>query len=86
MDKVQDDARALQPAMFVGVPRVYERVREGAQRKLAARTPIARCVGPFSVLEVHFKCTSCPFHACGVPTYSPLSCPSCVRAPLYDGG
>jgi long-subunit acyl-CoA synthetase (AMP-forming) len=42
VDCVQDDAAALAPTLFVGVPRVWERVREGVAKKLAARTPIAR--------------------------------------------
>ncbi|KAJ9507758.1 hypothetical protein QJQ45_019333, partial [Haematococcus lacustris] len=42
VDKLQDDARALRPAIFVGVPRVWQRVMEGVTAKLAARTPIAR--------------------------------------------
>ncbi len=41
---VQDDAQALKPAIFVGVPRVWERVKLGVEKKLAKRTPLARCV------------------------------------------
>lgn len=41
---VQDDAAALRPTLFVGVPRVWERVREGVAKRLATRTPIARYV------------------------------------------
>lgn len=42
VNKLQDDAQQLKPAMMVGVPRVWERVREGAEQKLNARTFIAR--------------------------------------------
>lgn len=41
VNKLQDDCAALKPAAMVGVPRVWERVREGAMKKLAARGPIS---------------------------------------------
>ncbi|MEW5297108.1 MAG: hypothetical protein WDW36_000336 [Sanguina aurantia] len=45
--KLQDDCAALRPAAMVGVPRVWERVREGATRKLAARGPVSTAVFKF---------------------------------------
>jgi long-subunit acyl-CoA synthetase (AMP-forming) len=42
IDKVQDDAVELKPALFIGVPRVWERVREGVDRKLSSSSFIAR--------------------------------------------
>ena len=42
MSKLQDDAQALRPAMMVGVPRVWERVRESTWARLNKRTPISR--------------------------------------------
>eukprot|EP00983_Pelagomonas_calceolata_P082233 1155857-Pelagomonas_calceolata.AAC.5 len=50
----------LQPAILVGVPRVWERVRAGVQKKLAERTPIARLVP--GMLECPCtELTPCPF-------------------------
>jgi hypothetical protein len=33
ISRLQDDARLLRPAIFIGVPRVWERVRESAQAR-----------------------------------------------------
>ncbi|KAG1673251.1 hypothetical protein FOA52_013131, partial [Chlamydomonas sp. UWO 241] len=47
ISRLQDDARLLRPAIFIGVPRVWERVRESARAVLASRTPIARAIFKF---------------------------------------
>lgn len=40
--KLQTDAQALGPAMMVGVPRVWEIIRQTTWERLLARTPISR--------------------------------------------
>lgn len=42
--KLDDDIRTLAPTLFVGVPKVYQRVMLGIQKKVALSGPIARFV------------------------------------------
>ena len=51
IDGVLDDIQALKPTLFIGVPRVFDRVYAGVQAQLARASPLRRAI--FSVAAWH---------------------------------
>jgi long-chain acyl-CoA synthetase len=51
IDGVLDDIQALRPTLFIGVPRVFDRVYAGVQAQLARASPLRRAI--FSVATWH---------------------------------
>jgi long-chain acyl-CoA synthetase len=42
--KVRDDAAVVKPTVFVAVPRLYNRIVEGVEKKFSEATGVAKCL------------------------------------------
>lgn len=71
------DIEALKPTLFIGVPRVFDRVREGALATVNRRGPISKLIFKWALArKLYYLNAGC------YATKASLHAPACLLAPM----